>query len=170
MADRGKWAESEVRKELQAMEAAHLRFTFNRIPDAKAGSFQPAAADFQWFFDTALKGSYTANEGIGVFNANFPWTRNGLIEVKEIEHLTRLPHGKFGTEKIAHMKKRQLAGAECMVLVAHKLKGMRKPDVTWRCAPFEFFRDTVYEKGVGSWDLSEFPLVDMPAVIRGLVP
>jgi hypothetical protein len=157
MADRGKWAEAEVRKVLSALEGEVAGFAFNRIPDAKGGFLQPADADFQWFLST---GRYI-EELMGV-----PYTRNAILEVKEVEHLHLLPHKNFSSDKIARGWRRQMAGCEARVYVAHKLKGMRKPDVTWRCVPLQFFRDTEYVKGVGSWDLRQFPLVDMEDSVR----
>jgi hypothetical protein len=98
-----------------------------------------------------------------------PYTRNGIIEVKEVEHLSRLPHQNYSRDKIARAWLRHMAGCEALVLVAHKLKGMRKPNVTWRSVPLAFFNETQYVKGVASWDLSPFPLVKMEDVVRGIV-
>lgn len=148
--NRGRWAEAQVREVLLDIEKSHFAFSFKRIPDAHGGFMQPAEADFQWRSKGRVVGG----------------TRNGLIEVKEVEHLTLLPHKNFSTDKIARMWKEHMAGAEALVLVAHKLKGMRKPDVTWRACPLDFFRNTVYVKGVASWDLTEFPLIDMPTYLR----
>lgn len=158
--DRGKWAEAEVRKVLASIEKANFRFAFNRIPDARGGFLQPADADFQWFYDTGYRGAAPL-----VQPDIWSYTRNGVIEVKEVEHLFRLDHGNFSSDKIGRVWRRHMAGCEALVLVAHKLKGMRKPDVTWRLVPLKFFRDTVYVKGVGSWDLSPFPLVNMEHVL-----
>jgi len=151
-ANRGRWAEAQVREVLLDIEKRHFAFSFKRIPDAHGGFMQPAEADFQW-----------RSRGRGPAGT---MTRNGLIEVKEVEHLSLLPHKNFSTDKIARMWKEHMAGAEAVVLVAHKLKGMRKPDVTWRACPLDFFRGTTYVKGVASWDLSLFPLIDMPTYLR----
>lgn len=172
--NRGKWAEGQVRDELTALSNAVAGFCFNRIPDAHGGNMQPADGDFQWFFNHRHSCTYDqpnhlrdTRTGMQVIVRDF--TRNGVIEVKEVEHLTRLPHSNFSADKITRVYKRQLAGCEAIVLVAHKLKGMRRPDVTWRAVNLQFFRDTVYTKGVASWDLSDFPHVSLPAVIKGLV-
>lgn len=174
MAEKGKWAEGEVRDALTAVEKENMRFTFNRIPDAKGGFMQPATADFQWFYAPGTSCSYhqlahkrQSTHGVEVVNREL--TFNGLIEVKEVEHLKLLPHGNFSSDKITRAWNRHIAGSTCWVLVAHKLKGMRKPQVTWRAVPLKFFKDTVYVRGVGSWDLSEFPLIDMPAFVKGLI-
>lgn len=166
MAERGKWAEAEVRTVLSAMEKELSGFCFNRIPDAHGGFMQPADADFQWFYDPKAGRSKQELEG---WDRTDCCTRNGVIEVKEVEHLALLPHKNFGVDKIARVWRRHMAGCESLVLVAHKLKGMRKPDVTWRSVPLKFFRNTTYVKGVASWDLSAFPLVKMEDVVRGIV-
>lgn len=162
MAEKGKWAEAEVRKVLSPMSDEIAGFAFNRIPDARGGFLQPADADFQWFLRA---GECEVGQG----RDRMPYTRNGIIEAKEVEHLHLLPHKNFSADKIARAWKRHMAGCEEMVLVAHKLKGMRKPDVTWRRVPLRFFRETEYVKGVASWDLREFPLVDMVKTVRGIV-
>jgi hypothetical protein len=165
MAERGKWAEAEVRDVLTDLEKELLGFTFNRIPDAKGGWAQPAAADFQWFYDTGVTVALDGWQD----NQHALYTRNGIIEVKEVEHLTLLPHKNFSPDKIARAWKRKLAGCEDIVLVAHKLKGMRKPQVTWRFVPLKFFNDTTYVKGVASWDLSKFPIQPMEQTLRVII-
>lgn len=179
MAERGKWAEAEVRKVLSDMEREVAGFCFNRIPDAHGGYMQPADADFQWFLDTGYGVvSVAPNTGPGTetpvpFWEDAPvypaYTRNGVIEVKEVEHLTLLPHKNFSADKIARVVRRSMAGCDAIILVAHKLKGMRKPDVTWRLVPLMFFQHTAYVKGVASWDLSSFPLVNMEQTLRHLL-
>lgn len=170
MAEKGKWAEAEVRKVLSDLEKELAGFAFNRIPDARGGFMQPADADFQWFFGTGTECAWMTGDGRGgMLEQRRHYTRNGVIEVKEVEHLTLLPHKNFSVDKIARVWRRHMAGCEEMVLVAHKLKGMRKPDVTWRRVPLKFFRDTMYVKGTASWDLSEFPLVGMEDTVRGIV-
>ena len=137
VAERGKWAESEVRKVLLEMSEKHMRFAFHRITDARsAGGKAPAqAADFWW--------SYTDGKT----------TPHGLLEVKEVEHISRLPYKNLSPESYARMRKRELAGAKVFVLVAHRT------DVTvWRFLPLSDFGGP---RPGGSWDLSYSPPVDL---------
>ncbi len=163
---RGKWAETQIRNVLMELETAHSGFTFNRIPDAHGGFMQPAAADFQWFFNTGRQCGLFLDDAEGVKD-QASYTRNGLIEAKEVEHEYRLDFKNFSPDKVARMWKRQFAGCECMVLVAHKLEGMRGPDVQWRMAPLDFFRGD-RPKGVGSWDMRDIPIINFKEVIRGI--
>jgi hypothetical protein len=169
MAEKGKWAEAQVRDVLNDLNTEIAGFAFNRIPDAHGGFMQPADADFQWFLKTRY--SCTTNllgEDDGARTLTV--TRNGVIEVKEVEHLHRLPHQNFSKDKINRMWKRKMAGCEDLVLVAHKLKGMRKPDVTWRALPLSFFKETEYVKGVASWDLSHVGLLEsMDGFLRAYI-
>lgn len=153
--DYGKWAEKEVRKVLQEMSDAHLHFAFNRTLDARSagGKFPAQAGDFQWFYNLPL----------------IDITCNGIIEVKQVEHLYRLPFKNFETDDYARVHKRELAGSRVLVLVAHKLEKMKPKDVTWRALPLSYFADRNDVKGVGSWDLSEVPLVDYKAVLKDLI-
>lgn len=122
-AKRGKVAEGKVRDYLKALEALSVHFTFNRIGDAGAagGAFAAQAGDFQ----------------------AFGWGKNWLIEVKETQHAYRIPHGNFGPEQVAKMRKRELAGSVPVVLIYHRNEKL------WRCPHLELF---LYREG-GSWDL-----------------
>lgn len=125
---RGKWAEGQVKKWCVARSEASSRFDFYRYPDARAGSFQVTPADFEAVQNWA---SY-------------------LFEVKEVEHAYRLPEKNFSADKRARMYKRQLAGADCQVIVCHM------PEKVWRLVPLDVFLGP----RVPSWDLSAYPTFD----------
>lgn len=158
---RGKWAEAEVAKHFGLMSGRLAGFTFNRIPDARGGYHQPAAADFQWFYRVST--AYFMVNGVAI-----PAAINGLLEVKEVEHLYRLPHKNFDAAKRGLAYVRQMAGCKCSVIIAHKLSGMQKKDVTWRTAPLDYFRNPT-PSGTGSWDLSALPLMKMEDILEGLL-
>lgn len=150
-ADRGKWAEAKVHDWLSAA-ANQTTFDGGRLPDAHAGSLTPALADF----DALSKGKYY------------------LIEVKEVQHARLLPHKNFGADKVARMRKRQLAGAHCFVIVHFAAlavvgAGWRKA-LAWRVAPLDFFLTKV----CGSWDMTPFPLTTfdeaMGKIFQEIVP
>lgn len=135
-ANRGRYTEDKVRDVLKKFEENHLRFTFNRIPDAHAagGKAQPQAGDFQSFYQTELGSS-----------------KNHLIEAKETEHPTRLPYKNFSPDAVARAHKRQLAGSEVIVLVCCK------PLKEWRLIPLDFFRERNAATPSGSWVLTGYP-------------
>jgi hypothetical protein len=135
-ANRGKYTEDKVREVLKAIECDHLRFTFNRIPDAHAagGKAQPQAGDFQAFYKDMFGGSW-----------------NFLIEAKETEHPSRLPYKNFSPDAVARAYKRQLAGSQTIVLVCSK------PTKEWRLIPLDFFRERNAATPSGSWVFSGFP-------------
>lgn len=121
---RGKYAEGKVRAWMKSRSEYQASFDFYRFPDARAGSAQVVPADFEAFCN----------------GANF------LIEVKEVEHDFRLPAKNFSADKVARMAKRQLAGAECYILVYHRTTKL------WRLVPLPIFMARA-----PSWDLSGFP-------------
>ena len=130
-ANRGKYAESQVKALLKKLESANC--THHRFPDAHSGSFVTAPADFMLLQDGKLR----------------------LLEVKQVEHQSRLPYGNFKADQLARMLMWQAAGAGCWVLVCHM------PDKFWRLLPAEYFknRQLVSETGkpVGSWNLKDVP-------------
>lgn len=134
-AKRGKVAEGKVRDYLKALEAQTAQFTFNRIGDAGAarGAFAAQAGDFQ----------------------AFGWGKNWIIEVKEVQHAYRLPHGNFGPEQVARMRKRGLAGSIPIVLIYHRNEKL------WRLPHLEIF---LYRDG-GSWDLREVRTQTLPEIL-----
>ena len=149
-AQKGKWAEAEVQKIFRAKSDDNLNFTFNRTLDARSagGKFPAQAGDFQWF---------RLQDGAST---------NGIIEVKEVQHLYRLPYKNFDKDAYARMRKRELAGSRCIVVIAHKLKDMKPADVTWRILPLPYFADR--NPDVGSWDLSEVDLINLKTGLANL--
>jgi hypothetical protein len=132
-ADQGKTAESAVQKYLEAYHRKVLAFDWSRNYDAKSagGRFQRQTGDFQFFLP-----------GI-----------HGVIEVKEVKHDYRLPHGNYDEPKVAKCYKRSLAGGIIVVLVNHTTTGL------WRMPPFSFIR----KREGGSWDLREFKTFESAA-------
>ena len=141
-ANRGKYAEGEVKKFLKKMEAANC--THHRFPDAHAGSFVTAPADFMFI-------------QAGKFR---------LLEVKEVNHETRLAYGNFSPEQVNRMRMWNLAGADTWVLVYHT------PLKAWRLIPAGWFlnRPTLSDSGkpIGSWVLTEFPLMTLSEAFTGM--
>ena len=141
-ANRGKYAEGEVKKFLKKMEAANC--AHHRFPDAHSGSMVTAPADFMFM-------------QAGVFR---------LLEVKEIQHDFRMPYDNFSPDQVARMRMWQAAGAHAWVLVYHKnLKA-------WRLIPAEWFLNrpklSASGKPVGSWVLDEFPLMTLTEAFTGM--
>jgi hypothetical protein len=107
-ADRGKAAEADVQKFLDACSAADAQFDYLRLPDARSamGRMKAMPADFEFFTPTC----------------------HGLLEVKETEHDFRLSRSKV--TQLPMMKKRTLAGGRCFVVVFHSGIGKwRRVDV-----------------------------------------
>lgn len=129
--NRGKFAESQVKTLLKKLEAANC--THARWPDAHSGSFVTAPADFLLLQEGKLR----------------------LLEVKEVQHQTRLPYKNLEQGQLARMLMWQAAGASCWVLVCHM------PAKVWRLLPADYFknRQTVSETGkpIGSWNLQDVP-------------
>ena len=165
-ANRGKYAEAKVRIILKEIEEENLRFTFNRIQDAHAarGVFASQAGDFEWFFDTGKIAGLPVDGGGSIA---VPFTLNGVLEVKETEHAFRLAHKNFSADKVARMRKRQLAGSQPLVLICHRVYGGDTPTV-WRPVEFDYF----LQREGGSWDLSDWPTYtqkELPALLRQLL-
>lgn len=142
--NRGRYAEDRVRVFLEAWKQQHSGFTYNRILDAhssKGVMTNPQPGDFQWFLNT----------GHRMITTNEPLTRNGLIEVKEVEHAFRLPYQNFGADQVGRIRIRAMAGSEPLVLTCHREKGSR--GAVWRAVPLEVFEKRDGPK-FGSWDLS----------------
>jgi penicillin-binding protein-related factor A (putative recombinase) len=93
---RGKAAETAVKRRLEVL-AKSADFAYARLPDARAGSFMPALADFMM-----------VRQGVMT-----------LIEVKETQHDYRLVHPNFGEDQVARMRVFQAAGASTLVLIHH---------------------------------------------------
>jgi len=171
-ANRGKYAEDRVKEFLEAWKQKHSGFTYNRILDAhssKGMMTNPQPGDFQWFsmmgYTLALRRRAKPGESIiadtaaaksqplteAWVNEEVPYTRNGLIEVKEVEHAFRLPYQNFGADQVGRMRIRAMAGSEPLVLTCHREKGSR--GAVWRAVPLEVFEKRDGPK-FGSWDLS----------------
>ena len=141
-ANRGKYAESEVKKKLKSLEAADC--AHHRFPDAHSGSFVTVPADFMFM-------------QAGIFR---------LLEVKEVDHDRLLPYANFGLDQVARMRMWEAAGAKAWVLVYFKRIG------GWRLAPVSYFlhRPKVAPSGrvIGSWNMQEFPVVTLTEAFTGL--
>lgn len=147
-ADRGKAAEGQVKDHLKALNDRHMHFCYNRNLDAHAagGKFQAQAGDFQAF-------SRVESKMRDEWNNPVHSSRNFIIEVKEVKHDFRLPHGNYSVDKVARVEKRVHSGTEAIVLV----RFTKAPVPYWRAVPHEVFRT----RTGGSWDLSAYPIVDM---------
>ena len=141
-ANRGKYAEGKVKAELKKLEAANC--THHRFPDAHSGSFVTAPADFLILQNGRLR----------------------LLEVKQVEHGERLAYGNFSPEQVNRMFMWHHAGADTWVLVYHV------PHKAWRLIPADWFRNrplkTVTDKSIGSWVLTEFPLLTLTEAFTGM--
>jgi penicillin-binding protein-related factor A (putative recombinase) len=130
-ANRGKEAEGLVKRHLTKLsEQSHT--TFYRFPDARAGSLQTAPADFMLVHVGRLI----------------------LLEVKEVNHSYRLPHGNL--TQVPKLRRFEMAGAVGIVLVYFK------PEKAWRVAPVDYFLET----SGGSWDMREIPLKSLADCIK----
>lgn len=125
-ADRGKKAEEAVQKALDKWVEGYADREFNRLLDTRAAGriVKSAAADFELFAP-----------GI-----------HGLVEVKETEHEYRLARDKL--PQLARLRKRELAGGLCLVLVHHSTTRL------WRIA---IARQLAEGGDKGSWNLTEWP-------------
>lgn len=126
-ANRGKVAESHVAAYLKAYDAKHQEFDWHRVYDAHSagGRFNRQVYDYAFFAPNA----------------------HGGIEVKEVKHGYRVPHGNFGPDQVAKLWKRQLAGGTIIILVYHSTTG------AWRIVDLAVFRT----REGGSWDLRDIP-------------
>lgn len=127
-ANRGKQAETLLKNHFTKL-AKQADTVFFRLPDAHSGSFTPTLADF-----------LLLNKG-----------QLYLIECKQVNHATRLPHGNLKDSQIAKMRLWQIAGAKSLVLIYHT------PLDAWRGLPLDYF----LTKTGGSWDLSHIPTVKL---------
>ena len=141
-ANRGKYAEAQVKKKLASLESA--RQAFARWPDARSGSFAVALADFLIMRDGRMT----------------------LLEVKEVAHDFRLNHGNLGTDQIGRMRAWASAGAQADVLVYHSTTKL------WRTAEIHWFHENYRKvdddgKKVGSWDLRSLEHVTLDEYFGG---
>ena len=139
---RGKTAEALVKKKLASLESA--RQAHARWPDARAGSFAVALADFLIMRDGRMT----------------------LLEVKEVAHDFRLSHTNLGLDQIARMRMWASAGAQADVLVYHSTTKL------WRTAEIHWFHENYRKvdgdgKKVGSWDLRSLEHVTLDEYFGG---
>lgn len=123
--NRGKWAEKRVKLFLKSRESATC--THHRFPDARAGSFTVTPCDFM-----VMQSSFLS-----------------VIEVKEVAHDYRLPHGNFSIDQVARMRAFKSAGARAVVVIYSSTAGC------WRVIDIDFF---IAREG-GSWDFRNYPLL-----------
>jgi hypothetical protein len=125
-ADRGKKAEDAVHKALERWVYGRADRDFTRLMDTRAAGrvVKSAAADFEFFT-------------IGA---------HGLVECKSTEHTHRLARDKV--PQLPRMRKRELAGGVCIVLVHHSTLGV------WRTVQV---KELVTFGDKGSWDLTDWP-------------
>ena len=131
-ANRGKTAETLVKRRLEALAKASS-FVWHRFADMRSGYQQVALADFM-----ALRNGHTT-----------------LIEVKEVAHEFRLPHGNVGIDQIARLRMWEAAGATGAVLVYHSTLKM------WRSLK----PDELVQRDGGSWDLRYRPLETLENIL-----
>jgi hypothetical protein len=121
-----------LQKALEAYAKTDYTFDFERIYDARSSMGKMAnsrTGDFQLYY----KGKAIC------------------VELKEVAHDFRLPRSNFKKDQRARMRKRQLAGVLCRVVVYHSTIDR------WRVLSLSHFDGDE----PGSWDLSQnghFPL------------
>lgn len=141
-ANRGKYAEAQVKKKLAGLESA--RQSSYRVPDARSGSFAVALADFLIMRDGRMT----------------------LLEVKEVAHDFRLNHTNLDLSQIGRMRAWSSAGAQAHVLVYHSTTKL------WRAADIHWFYTGYRKvdgdgKKVGSWDLRSLEHVTLDEYFGG---
>lgn len=127
-ANRGKAAEKAVATYLTGMSNKVAEFDFHRVYDARSAGGRFAAQPGDYAF-------YTPHD-------------HGLVEVKEVDHDSRLPKKNFEKEQIAKLRKRQLAGGQIAVLINFTTTKL------WRLVPLAHFIENL---DLPSWDLRAFP-------------
>jgi Holliday junction resolvase len=129
-ANRGKAEEAEVQKFLEALGCKRADFDFLRLPDARSagGRMKSMPGDYEYFMPFA----------------------HGIIEVKAVDHPFRIAKDKVS--QLASMKKRELAGGKCFLVVHHT------PTDVWRV-----IRACDMAQDVPSWDFSLYPNFDSAA-------
>jgi hypothetical protein len=127
-ANRGKKPEDAVKKYLEAYDARTHKFDWHRNYDAHTagGRFPRQVGDFEFYLP-----------GI-----------HGVIEVKEVNHLCRLPHKNFTLEAVAKLRKRSHASGHVSVLIYFT------PVDQWRILGLTPF----FSREGGSWDLGLYKL------------
>lgn len=131
LGQRGKKAEDVVESILEELNTRHLRFAYERLPDARAAGGRLKAQLCDYLIWINLQGAYSIQ-----------------LEVKETEHPCRLEKAKVG--QLSRMRKVAAAGGFGFVLTHHST--LRQ----WRIAPLKFFDGPI----PASWDLTPLPLFD----------
>lgn len=159
-ANRGKGAETTIRDILDGFSDRVAGFCANRVPDAHmaGGRFPAQAGDFQ-AFRLIKTGSSAVNFGkrgmcATADGSEMTFSRNFIIEVKEVKHDFRLPQKNYDAAKVARVQKRVWAGTEAVVAVLHTTTGL------WRLVPF-----AVFTERKPSWDLTAYPHVDIETAL-----
>jgi penicillin-binding protein-related factor A (putative recombinase) len=122
-ANRGKVAEAKLQKAFTKIEAGRHDFCFERIYDARSSMGK------------------MANPRVGDF-VLYVAGKNIIIECKEVAHDYRLSRQNFDRSQRARLKKRQLAGSICVILVYHSTTDL------WRMCDLDYFG----VEETGSWD------------------
>lgn len=135
---RGKFAEGKAREWLKKESDDRSDFNFMRLPDARAGSFQPTTSDY-----------LVGHRGIGTF-----------LEMKEVQHDFRLPCANFPGDQRGRIQAWELAGFKSLIVVCHttlKPGSYTRGLKMWRCAPLSYFLNP---EGA-SWDMRDLPLLTL---------
>lgn len=126
-------------KKVLAKYAERADFAYQKFADTYAGFRSAAICDFM----ILSQGQLT------------------MLEVKEVNHEFRLPKGNISEDQIARIKVWQLAGANAYVAIYFK------PLKSWRLVPITFFN--ALPAGVGSWVLTEYPLMKLNELVPNLI-
>lgn len=134
-AERGKAAERMVEDLLERWKGTHLRFFYERLPDARAarGYIKAQLCDYlAWYRVDTERRSIT-------------------LEVKQTEHDYRIT--KDHLDQLPRLRAVALAGAYGVVLVFHSTLNK------WRAMPVSYFDGPI----PASWDLRNVPTYDTAA-------
>jgi hypothetical protein len=143
---RGKWAEKKVRDQLKVM-GLKADFNYMRLPDARAGSFQPTIGDFL------------------VVRRKVPT----FVEVKEVDHEYRLPAKNFSSDQRGRLKAFEAAGAQTLIVVCFTpLRLALSPrqqttEPVWRAAEVSYFD---VESDRPSWDMRDLMLYPIAEILE----
>ena len=121
---RGKYAEKKVREYMESLKEKHIGFDFERVSDARSA------------------GGRGAKKVVGDFLFFSPGV-HGVLEVKEVNHLFRLPAKNL--TQLPKLRIRELAGGRCLIVVYFK------PAKLWRVS----WAKDMENKTTGSWDMTE---------------
>ena len=136
--DRGKDSEKTLIETLEKLNAKHMAFAYERLPDARSagGRMKACICDFLVWWRPAFP------------FPNQPERISVQLEVKETQHNFRITRDKI--RQLPRMRRVQNAGGFGLILIHHSTLDQ------WRVLPVNHF----YGEGVTSWDLSDVPLFD----------